>query len=217
MYYRGVNAEGAHFSDREVLMVDTLDYPVYSYGTELTKSSLRMSYSIFDKIAYFLNEYMDLGINGNAVSFNNIWFKDQTPKKGLREEFSERKDNIGLQALYWLRTDFYWDKMNVEESVDLVAQDLAEVRHQLEHKYLKVHEWDVKDRAGAPPYENTLKFSISKEKLEEYGLEMLKTSRAALIYLILAVNIEEKNKAETSDSGTGIGFIADKLEDEWKK
>src|SRR5262249_50897784 len=54
LYYEGVKATKPHFSDRDVLLYNTLDYPVYSLAAEKIRLASRAAYSIFDKISFFL-------------------------------------------------------------------------------------------------------------------------------------------------------------------
>ncbi len=72
MYYEGINSKKPHFSDRDVLLYDTLDYPSYSLSTEKVKAAFRIVYSLFDKIAYFLNEYLNLSIPQRNVTFRTL-------------------------------------------------------------------------------------------------------------------------------------------------
>ena len=43
LYYDGLHSERTHFSDRDVLLFNTLDYPSYGLGTEKIKIAMRMS------------------------------------------------------------------------------------------------------------------------------------------------------------------------------
>jgi tetratricopeptide (TPR) repeat protein len=61
-FYEGSLAMRAHFSDRDVKLYNTLDYPVYGLGAERVKIAFRMAYSLFDKIGFFLNGYARLKI-----------------------------------------------------------------------------------------------------------------------------------------------------------
>ena len=220
LFYTGLVAEEPHFSDEEVYLDNTLDYPVYSLATEKMKAGLRMSYSIFDKIAFFLNEYLNLGESEDSFSFSNIWFENLRYDDGLRSIFT-RMDNWPLQALYWLRKDFYGGKFNTNNSFELIADDLSEIRHHLEHKYLKVHDdaivGDISEEQPTGVYEDTLKFSISRANLEEAALRMLKTSRAALIYLSLGVHIEEKSQEKNQDDTPVLPIHSVPFEDDRKR
>lgn len=55
--YEGLNATVMHFSDRQVALYNTLDYPSYGLAVEKLKAAYRVAYSLLDKIAFFLNDY----------------------------------------------------------------------------------------------------------------------------------------------------------------
>lgn len=61
MLFCAVNKFSKSYVDKDVLLTDTLDWPVYGLDIEQIKISYRITYSILDKIAYFLNKYFDLG------------------------------------------------------------------------------------------------------------------------------------------------------------
>lgn len=216
LHYQGKTSNKPHFSDKEVYLDNTLDYPVYSLSAEKMKTGLRLSYSIFDKIAFFINEYLDLGESKEGVNFSNIWFQKLQYNNGLRQVFADM-DNWPFQALYWLRKDFYGGPFNVEDSIELIADDLSEIRNHLEHKYLKLHDTAI---TGDPPtgtYQDTLKFSISQSELEEAGIRMLKTARAGLIYLSLGIHQEEQRRNENRDDKPKLPIYSTKYEDDWKR
>src|SRR5207245_1998729 len=80
LYYEGLRSKGPHFSDRDVLLYNTLDYPVYSLATEKLRAAFRLAYSLFDKISFFLNHYLQLGHNPNKVSFRGVWCEPKGPQ-----------------------------------------------------------------------------------------------------------------------------------------
>ncbi len=137
--YEGLNTRAAHFSDRGVLLYNTLDYPAYGLGIEKLKAAFRMAFSLFDKIAFFLNDYLGLGFPEHQVTFRSLWYVSHDPKRGLRPEFAAR-ENWPLRGLYWLAKDIYTDEPGFREALDPEAEPVKEVRNQLEHKYLKIHE-----------------------------------------------------------------------------
>ena len=179
-----------------------------------------MPYSIFDKIAFFLNYYLDLGESENSFSFGNIWFQNLRYSDGLKPIF-EDMENWPIKALYWLRKDFYGGQFNVDNSIELIADDLSEIRHHLEHKYLKVHDDTIVGEVSKEPptgtYEDTLKFSISRTTLQKAGLRMLKTARAALIYLPMGVHIEEERRKKNYEDKPTLPIHSTPFEDDWKR
>merc|ERR1712232_961415 len=57
LFYEGLTADTPHFSDKGVLLYDTLTYPSYSLATEQIKFAFRSAYSILDQVGFFINDY----------------------------------------------------------------------------------------------------------------------------------------------------------------
>jgi hypothetical protein len=221
LYYEGISSRQPHFSDRDVLLFNTLDYPSYSLAVEKLKTAFRMSYSLFDKIAYFLNHYLHLSIPEKEAAFRKFWYASQSRKKGLRPEF-QRCENWPLRGLFWLSKDLYEDEPDFKESIEPDAQALSEIRNHLEHKYLKLHENDwpgpPSDKAEVSlALSDTLAFSIYRDEFEAKTLRLLKMVRAALIYLSLAIYCEERQRAKRRDKNCIVpGMPLDIWKDAWK-
>lgn len=215
LYYEGVMTHRPHFSDMEVLLYNTLDYPSYSLGIEKVKLAYRSAYSLFDKIAFFLNSYLDLGIKPTAVSFARVWReKDNGP---VREVF-ECAENWPWRGLYWLSKDLFL--ADFREVIEPDMRALKVTRDHLEHKYLKVHE-ELSSRPADDPasklFIDTLAFSVSRSDLEGKTLRVLKLARAALIYLSLGMHREEERRNANGPPDTvraSGGF--DTWDDRWK-
>lgn len=212
--YEGVSAEGPHFSDRAVLLYNTLDYPAYSLSVEKVKAAFRTAYSLLDKAAYFLNDYLKLGIPEMRVSFRTVWYEGQERKRGLRKEFAKRP-NWPLRGLFWLSKDLYEPAPGFREAVEPDAEKLAEIRNHLEHKYLKIHDMLVA-RPSPDPLADSLAFSVARRDFEAKALRLLKMARAALIYLSLAVHGEERRKAAERGEKPILPMFLDRWEDDWK-
>ena len=71
---------------------------------EVAKSSFRALYSLLDKIAYALNEYLGLNVSSNAVSFKDIWYSDKK-KRTLRKEITAYDTVYSLAGLLFIRND----------------------------------------------------------------------------------------------------------------
>ncbi len=126
--YEAIESTEPHFSDHDVLLYNTLDYPSYSLATEELKLAFRSLYSLFDKIAFFLNAYLGLGIPERAITFRGIWYEGQQKKKGIRAEFTDRA-NWSLRGMFWLGKDLYEDAPEFRAVMDPDAQRLSEVRN----------------------------------------------------------------------------------------
>jgi hypothetical protein len=226
-YYEGIKATSVHFSDKDVLLYNTLDYPLYSLASERVKVAFRMAYSLFDKISYLLNAYLTLGIPEKQVKFGTIWYRRQQRKKGLKPEF-ENRQNWPLRGLFWLSKDLFEDKEGFKDSTEPEARDLAEIRNHLEHKYLKLHSESLSGfgsnsidtetvSESSSMFRDNLAFSLYHGDFETKTLRLLKVARAALIYLSLSIHCEEYLRQQESDSSRIIvGQELDIWRDEWK-
>lgn len=217
--YLGLNSDELHHSDKNTYLVNTLDYPAYSLAAEQVKMAFRVAYSLLDKIAFFLNYYMNLGIREDRVTFRTFWYHQQKRDKGLRTELSCR-NNWALRGLFWLSKDLYEDKPGFQDAIAPEAQQLRSIRNHLEHKYLKLHSdmWSGADDFVSPNYlKDALAFSLYQHDFESKTLTLLKMARAALIYMSLAVYREERlREEELIDSKVIVPLLMDTWEDEWK-
>ena len=97
LYYDGTQVGGLHFADRDVTLYNTLDYPSYSITVEKAKAAYRIAYSVFDKIAFFLNAYLDLNLDESRVYFRGVWYVNGYRNFGIRPEL-DRSDNWPLRG-----------------------------------------------------------------------------------------------------------------------
>jgi tetratricopeptide (TPR) repeat protein len=82
--YEGMTAVGVHFSDRGVLLYNTLDYPAFGFAIERMKMAFRGAYSVFDKTAFLLNDYLNLGHPERQVNFRNLWYVKAEAKRFIQ-------------------------------------------------------------------------------------------------------------------------------------
>jgi tetratricopeptide (TPR) repeat protein len=218
--YEAMLASEPHFADTHVLLYNTLDYPRYSIAAEKLKLAYRALYSLFDKIAFFLNAYLGLGISDCNVSFRGIWYTGQQKKRGIRPEFKDR-ENWPMRGLYWLGKDLYEKGQDFRSVIDPDAQRLSEIRNHLEHKYLKLHLelWAGPAASGSSGFLiDDLAESVSYADFEAMTMRLLSLVRAAIIYLSLGVHREERMRAASRPVGTITPpMVLDIWEDEWKQ
>lgn len=218
LYYSSLqNQIQPHFADRDTKLINLSDYPQYSMRIESLKSAYKTLFGLFDKIAYFLNSYFDLGINEIDVSYSSIWQRCHG-KQGKSGYYAYRNtldanSNIALAALYWIRKDFS-DSFNASTTPYLKRIKL--VRNAFEHKYVKI----VDDRLCCD-YESgkydDLVLYVSESEMFEITLDLLKLLQESIICLSLCVNIEEKRKIDNLPPNTmicPIKFI--EYDDDWK-
>lgn len=200
LLFEGVSEHRPHFSDRGTHFYDTLNIPAYSLAVEKTKLALRMAYSLLDKIAFFINDYFKVGLPEKAVSFRSIWHERKGEPKPLASVFKDRP-NWPLRGLYWLSKDVY--EPSFQEVAEPSAEGLAELRNHIEHKYCQIHE-DL--GMGYSSFATSLNdaelgFRVGRDTLEIKSLDILQKSRAALVYLSLAVHCEEIVRKSARDAG----------------
>lgn len=200
MYYDAVSADGLHFSDRDVLLFDTMDYPAYSLSVEKTKAAFNLAYGIFDKLAFFLNHYLTLGIPDERLTFRSFWYASQQRSDGLRSEFADRR-NWALRGLFWISKDLYEDLPGFNEPIEPDAHETSEARHNIDRRYLKLHE-DFHSSEGSRQrlLIDSLAMSMSRSEFEARTLRIIKKVRSALMCLSFAVHIEEKARRGQSDA-----------------
>jgi tetratricopeptide (TPR) repeat protein len=203
-FYEGTASSSPHFSDRRVTVPDTLDRPSFSLASEKMKAAYRAAYSLLDRVAFFINDYLDLGEAEHRVSFRRIWYVNSDPKRDLRQDFLTRRRNYPLQGLFWLSKDLFEDAPAFDRPLDPRGKEIWELRNALEHRYVKLlrrevpeaHMWD-----GKVLGEDRLARRMSVQNFEDLTLRLLKVARAALIYLVLAVYIEEAGADDESEEG----------------
>jgi hypothetical protein len=184
LLYEGVTSKGPHFSDREVPLHATAPRPCLSLAVERIKSAYRISYSLFDKVSFFINAYMELGIPEKAVSFRTLWRPDE--RQPIRPQLAPTT-NWGFCALYWLAKDFF-EKAN-DEVAEPQARHLSQVRNFLEHKYLRI---TSEESPSVSPQD--LALTLSRQGFAHKTAHLLKLARSALIYLAVGVRFEEERR-----------------------
>jgi len=187
-FYMSISNTGPHLSDEDVPLIETMESIRYSYYIEQLKIAFRLSYSILDKIAYLLNDYLELNIALSKVSFRSLWYD---PKKQLHP-FFVNSENWALRGLFWLSKDLYEKDMDYDAVLEPDAQEIAAIRNFIEHKGFKI----VSD---SPPLfdvfsEPDISYSITRSAFEQKTMKLLKLTRAAIMYTALAISHEEQRK-----------------------
>jgi hypothetical protein len=182
--------------------------------------AFRIAYSLLDKVAYFLNDYLALGIPERRVNCRSFWYDKQEHKRELLPRF-EACENWPLRGLFWLSKDLFDDAPEFRECLEPDAQELDSVRNHAEHKYLKLHEklWsgptDEGRAFGGRP--DRLAFSVYRSHFAAKALRLLTMARGALMYLSLAIHTEERKREQTRPKkGLAFPIPVDTWEDEWK-
>ena len=198
--FDAIQDDDAHFSDRDVLLLDSDVGALFSYRLEQIKSAYRTAYSLFDKIALFINEYFECGQNPAGVSFSRIWGRFDR-KAGTFEIDPRFRDirNWPLRGLYFLSKDFFDPALKEHAAPD--AESLDTLRHFLEHRFVALKDYDDgSDSSDVLRHE-------SIDALEAKTLRLLKLARAALIYLSLSMRCEEAIRRQNADASLIVPAI----------
>lgn len=158
---------------KHVLIVDTQFGEENDIRTQLLKDAFKNFFNILDKISYFMNDYLNLGVSQSSIGFQNVWFKKGKYNKGINEKLL-KMDNEGLTALY----DIYLELKKGNEKFYL-----RDTRNLLTHKYLRI---------TADPSES----SKTLEDLHNETIEIAILSKNAIIYLLNLVKINEDQKEQ---------------------
>lgn len=194
MLFRGISEKAHHFSNAETFLLDTLDDPRFSLSTEMIKTSFRIAYSLLDKIALFLNHYLNLQIDPRSTTFRSLWYKDQKKSNGIKDEFT-RFQNWPLRGLYWLGKDVHEEKTEFKKSIEPEASEISKIRNYLEHRYIHLHGDNTFPTNGEEDT-NGFSYSIGIKDFEMKTLKVVKMARAAIIYLLLGIHTEEDKKTK---------------------
>lgn len=204
LYFEGISSERAHFADKGNSLTDTAEYALYSLGIEKIKIAYRLCYSLFDKIAYLLNDYLEVNLPPGKVSFRNVWFqKDGTLNPKLAES-----QNWALRGIYWMSKDLSDKDSSFTEAILPEAGQLVTIRNFIEHKSIIAVEYGTTGLA-----KDGLTFTITRQDLMQKTIVLMKMVRAAIIYLPFAIHIEEKKQPSRN---TYLSFFP-KIDDRNKK
>lgn len=217
LYYEGLNSDRPHYSDRGVLLYNTLDFPSHSLAVEKMRAAFRVAYSLLDKIAFFLNAYLGLGHKPKQVSFRSVWYEANGPEPRPLLQLLASNQNWPLRGLFWLSKDIFEDDFRLVTEPD--AEALKDIRDHLEHKYMQLHESWVGDTysAGNAAEAEQLGLHLGRDDFAARTLRLLKLSRAALIYLSLAVHSEERLRHKNRGGGRVMPMPLDTWRDTWKQ
>lgn len=214
--YEALTSRNVHFSDRGVLLHDTLDFPAFGFAVERAKLAFRTAYAILDKVGYFLNDYLSLGHSQRQVSFRNVWFASTKPKEKALHSFFADAGNWPLRGLFWLSKDIFDEALRGVTMPD--ALELYDLRNHLEHKFVSVHDDVLEEMVFSKRMSIEGLYDIGFSDLIARALRQLKLSRAALIYLSLGVHAEEERReAERSPSGLRMSMSLHTVRDNDKR
>ena len=166
--------------DQITYYVDNLDYAVYGVRVAKLKVAFESAYNILDKIAFFVNDCLRLGMREPDVNFGSIWRNSKGAP--IRRRIVELQN----QHLFGL----------CDISSDLAPEGylshLRQLRNCLTHRYLVPHVEAITwlTDADAPQYH------LGYREFLDRAIELMQLVRSALIYLVAFIDREERVKYE---------------------
>jgi tetratricopeptide (TPR) repeat protein len=165
-------------ADELTFYLDLTDESVYGVRSGKLKIAYEAIFNLLDKIAFFLNDYLQLGIPEREVGFRSIW-KDS--HKAIRSQLFAHPSKY-LRALYELAKEI--------PSVEHFGV-FTDIRNCLTHRYFVLHTngGDWKKSADGDQYHAGYKEFL------ELALQLLGLAKSATIYLIAFVrSTESRNR-----------------------
>lgn len=215
LFYHAIQEKDeVHFSDKHVHQVNTFDYATHSLSDFQIKLAFKSAHSLFDKIAFFINEYFEIGIREKDIDFNTIWKEGHgfnkrryRFKKPINKKIAE---NLALKGLYWMAKDFYPVFNSIIEPKSKIIKD---IRNHLEHKYVKTVGFKLEP---GPMQGDNLAYYLSADELSQYTQMVLKLSRDAIINLIMAIYVEEVERRKKKEDALTVPINLPPIDDTWK-
>ncbi|EGR2250331.1 hypothetical protein DZF84_01840 [Vibrio parahaemolyticus] len=135
--------EQEHFFNKTYPHVDDMSHTLTNLKSSHYKSAFRTLYSIFDKIAYFLNSFFDLNDVDSKVYFHNIFGQLKNDKLKPHKKLIN-SNNYFLHALFYILKDIRDSNQkgviqeNASHWLDPDAKDFSVIRNAMEHRSLKI-------------------------------------------------------------------------------
>lgn len=190
-------SEPHHFGDNGVTLVDTGENAVFSVAGEKLRLAFRSAYSLLDKIAGFLNGYLEIGLSDKQVDMRSIWLEKKPGDKHrtLRTKLVEKK-NLPLRGLYWLSRDVLPDDAapGDTDTGNPHAEDLRQLRHALEHRCLIIMREENSVKLGNVA-------TVALPVFREQTMQLFELVRAGLMSLPAIVLFEERSKPKVGKIG----------------
>lgn len=140
---QNISNEQEHFFNGTYERVDDMSHSLTNLKSQHYKTAFKTLYSIFDKIAYFLNSFYDLNKIDSKIYFYNIFGQIKNGKLKPHKKLVDSK-NCFLHALFYILKDIRNSNpkdFEVESEsywLDPDVEAFSEIRNAMEHRSLKI-------------------------------------------------------------------------------
>lgn len=156
------------------------DHSVYGLRSGKIKVSYVSIFNLFDKVGFFLNDYLQLGVADKEVSFRGIW-KD--PKGQIRAQIMSCS-NVYLRALY---------ELSKELALVQHFGAFTDIRNRLTHRYFVLHTRSGEWRSAS----DSDQYHGGYREFSWLTLQLLGLAKAAITYLTAFVRSHEIQQSTT--------------------
>lgn len=134
--------EQAHIFNKTYPHVNDMSCSITNIKANHYKSAFRTLYSIFDKIAYFINRFFDLNDieKDHRISFDSLFRKLNNNKGWKPNDKLRESNNYFIHALFYILKDIKDVKGAIPTShwLDPDTKNFSEIRNSIEHRSLKI-------------------------------------------------------------------------------
>lgn len=203
LLFEGINSLTKKFYDKDTHIVDDYDYNLYDINIEKMKLAFKGFYSLFDKIAFFINDYFDLGLDEGKVDFRKVWYINND----INSKF-DNFENLALRGLFLISKDLFFNKKDEKSSKEYInvlepdAKEINKIRNHLEHKFIMIKLLDIENFEQIKDIERC--FYITEGDLIKRTIYLGRLLREALIYLSFSVHKSEKDKFKDNEKYVAI-------------
>ncbi|MBK0095845.1 hypothetical protein IBT49_07640 [Erwinia sp. S63] len=186
----------SHMFNSTYQHVDDMSYSINNLKVAHYKSAFRALYSLFDKIAYFINRFFDLNDikHDRSITIESL-FRDITVKGGGWKPHKKLKesDNHFIHALFFILRDLrkVGDSEEVTKWLDPHAVAFVKIRNAMEHRSLKiVDDFGYELATANNPYNDNELLKMEEElSLCESKITDLQSNKS----MALGYNVDELN------------------------
>lgn len=189
LYYMSQNkSEILDNVSQTAIYFDNFDYSINGVYVGLCKTAYSRAFDVLDKVARIVNTYFKIGKRDDT--FWKIFAEKQSQGEAHEIRFAARQiicdtQNSSMFALSDLCVDYFENAR-----VDLKTIDTR--RNRITHDYLNIKLFVMKDESKEGV--------ISLDELEGQTKDVLLLAKYAVLYVVSAVNIAERQKGESGES-----------------
>lgn len=182
--------------------IDDMTYSIDNIKAQNLKSAFKILYSLFDKIAYFINHFYNLNAleKDRKISFESLFKKLGSNKQWQPHPKLAESKNQFLHALFYILKDLrdINDQESVSDWLNPELTKICEIRNFIEHRSFKIIDELYADLVSATSVEQ-MQIQRLKEEKEQYSNEckalfpLIKQYKATEKYQEL---VDQKNELE---------------------